>query len=240
MKNTLFILIIAFIYPSYLEFESQISSNIDYVSTDINDNSGISIAYNHNILKSGYFSLYAGISYTASPLKFENLNLYSLDSDLGIITQCNDIVDPIDTEVYIGYIFIKPQYKTSDKFSLWFSLGINIFDVNYLQITHPYQKYNFVCDNCDDDNYDNDIEYYVLADQCEGCAASYENISSFGGMGFGIGMDFLLTDKISLSIGKYSNNNKNIAGYDVSVFQHENFDLDISRYVFSFKYHFIK
>ena len=49
MKNTLFILLIAFIYPSYLEFESQISSNIDYVSTDINDNSGISIAYNHNL-----------------------------------------------------------------------------------------------------------------------------------------------------------------------------------------------
>ena len=152
MKNIIFILLIAFIYPSYLEVESQISSNIDYVSTDINDNSGISFAYNHNIVKSGYFSLYAGISYTASPLKFENSNLYSLDSDLGIITQCNDIVDPVDTEVNIGYIFIKPQYKTSDKFSLWFSLGINIFDVNYLQITHPYQEYNFVCDNCDDDN----------------------------------------------------------------------------------------
>ena len=237
MKNTIFIIFfISLIQCSYFEFETQISTSLDYSSTSIKQNRGISFGYSHSILKKSYFSIYAGFLYTISPLIFENNDLYSSESEQGLIQQCNNIISPEDTQVNIGYVFFSPQYMASDKVNIWFSLGINVFDINYLQLSHPYQLYEFVCNNCDDENYENDVEYYVLSDQCSECSVSFDNVGSFGGMGFGFGLDFKLNNNISISLGKYKNKNKNIGGYDVSVYEHKNFDVDISRYVFSIKY----
>ena len=230
----LVVIIISSLNCSYLFLSSDLSSDISYSNAKNNvKTNGISIGYAHTIIDESFFSLYAGLSYTLSPLIFENNDIYSSESDIDL---CGDIINPINTEINIGHVFLKPEYKVTSKINVWLSLGINLLDIDYLQLEHPYELWQENCPNCDDDNPDNDVFTWVLEDECDSCVDQFSNVNAFGGMGIGLGLDYTITDKMHISLGKYTNSSKNIDGYDVSVFEYSAFDLKASRWVLGVKY----
>ena len=238
MIKLIIFLLISSIQCNYLFLNSTFSSNIKYDNSSTSfDKTSLTLGYAHKIIDESYFSLYAGLSYTLNPLIYKNNNIYTSDSDNGIIYNCEDIIDPIQTELNIGYIFLNPEYNFTQKITGWFNIGINMLDVNYLQSSHPYELWDWECTQfCSADNPDDHIYDWVLKDVCDSCPDEFLNVNAFGGMAFAFGLDYKISDKIKISLSRHSNSSKNIDGYDISVFNYSDFDLKSTSWFLGMKY----
>ena len=231
MIKLIILLMISSLNCSYLFVNYGLSSKstIKYDnSLNKSFNTNLTLGYAHTIIDESYFKLYAGFSYTLIPTKYNNNNIYSSNSDNGIIVSCEDIINPKNTELYIGHIFFSPEYKFNEKFFGWISIGVNLLDINYLQLFHSYQLWSL----------DSDGEYYEQIDECVICAKEFPDVNSYGGVGLGLGLDYMLPNNMMLSFGKYLNSSKNIDGYDKSLFEYVNIDFTSSSYFIGLKYRF--
>jgi len=296
-KYILVFLLLSTLKSSFIYTDINFSNNLNSIDGELGSSL---LGYSHLVYtgKSDNFNLYFGLSHTITPIVIKNNNIYSSESNLGIIDDyeiCEDVINPKDTEINFGNLFMMTELNIPDtKYTSWFKIGLNIFDVNYFQLSHQYTLFETICvENCDnylaeptvfiydcwdeetgtiqsctsfddllangssediEEHYDDWAQYYIDQtelylddvyetndepdDICYDCVRTFNNIKSYGGISIGFGVDYNITENLSLSLSNSINVNKKIINYSESVFDNKNIDFDISRWSVGLKYHF--
>ena len=67
---------------------------------------------------------------------------------------------------------------------------------------------------------------------------TFNNITSYGGISIGIGIDYSISSNLSLTLSNSKNINKKVTNYSESIYVYKNIDFNVSRWSIGLKYYF--
>ena len=223
----------------YLNQPIASSLNIGNAKYSSNSLNGLSLDYAFSIFDSdtSKYSFLIGASYSLTPYNASN--------------------QTINSNLKLGFYYIMGRFKLNNKLSSWFSIGATSTNIDYMKLHLPYSYHiyhneqgdciedscvewenntciTYICTQYEYNNYYEEAPSYINnAEPFE-----FKDVDSAGNIGIHFGIDYKISDRLSIGISHFYHNIGKYIGYNQSVFLYKTLDLNIQISYLRFGIHF--